>query len=136
MLFLTWGLGFAFISLFKENIEYYVTTDKLNSNDFIEKNLEKNIRIGGLIVPNSVKIFHEKKEIHFEICDEKNENILQVIHHGLSTPPIFKENVGIISKGQLMIEKNPKNDHEFQKIFHSNELIGKHDENYMPPTKK
>jgi cytochrome c-type biogenesis protein CcmE len=116
-------ITFLFSSLFKENIEFYIETDKI----FEIKDINKISRLGGIIQEKSIKIFNDKKEIHFVILDKNKQNPVYIINKGLSTPPIFKENFGVIVKGKFDYNK---------KIFYSFEIIGKHDENYMPPTKK
>jgi cytochrome c-type biogenesis protein CcmE len=113
--------GFFFFYFFKENIEYYIEPDKIS-----EKNKNKIFRLGGLIEEGSIKILKDEKQIHFRILDKNKQNPINIINFGLSTPPIFKENTGIILKGKFDFDK---------KIFYSYEMIGKHDENYMPPQK-
>lgn len=113
-------VGFGFLSFFEQNIEFYIETDRLDQI----KDPNQVIRIGGLVEKNSIKIFQKEKEIHFKILDKNGLNPVLVINKGLSSPPIFKENSGIIVKGKFDSEK---------KIFHSFQMIGKHDENYMPP---
>jgi cytochrome c-type biogenesis protein CcmE len=115
--------GFFFLSFFKQNIEFYIETDALNQI----KDLNQIIRIGGLVQQNSIEIFEEKKEIHFKILDKNGLNPVLIVNKGLGSPPIFKENSGIIVKGKFDAQK---------KIFYSFEMIGKHDENYMPPSYK
>lgn len=115
--------GFYFISFFKKNIEFYIETDQIDNI----KNKNQIFRVGGIVKHNSIKILEDKKQIHFIILDQNNLNPLYVINSGLSCPPIFKEGSGIIVKGRLDSKS---------KIFYSFEMIGKHDENYMPKNVK
>lgn len=82
--------------------------------------IEKKIRVGGLVVEKSVKKINALT-IQFEISDgEKN---LVIIHKGL-TPDLFRENQGVVASGIYDFQKS---------VFSSDELLVKHDENYMPP---
>lgn len=111
-------LIFAFSYLLKDNLEFYIQTDQVKK--ISDQN--KVFRLGGIIQPGSIKIMNDLKKIEFIILDESYKNPIKIIYYGLSTPPIFKENSGIIARGKLDIDF----------VFHSNELIGKHDENYVP----
>ena len=58
-------------------------------------------------------------EISFVITDY--ENSINVIYQGI-VPDLFKEDSGVVALGYL------RND-----IFEAEEVLAKHDENYMPP---
>ena len=120
IIFLTvfWGFSFFVIQSFRENIEYYLTPEQVFNLEKI--NNKKKIRVGGLVT--SIKKING--ETRFTITDFSSHRII-IIYKKLDFPPIFKENVGVIARGYL-INKD---------IFEADQLIGKHDENYMPKQK-
>ena len=101
----------------EDNIVYFYTP-----NDLIEKfgdtqNIQKKIRIGGLVLESSVK--KEGKKTIFMITDRKKE--VKVLFDG-PLPDLFREGQGIVAEG--MFQNNN---------FIASEVLAKHDENYMPP---
>ncbi len=115
---LTLGLATKLILMaLEDNIVYFYTP-----NDLIEKfgdtqNIQNKIRIGGLVLENSIKKV-DKKTI-FIITDKKKE--VKVVFDG-SLPDLFREGQGIVAEGMF------KNNN-----FIASEVLAKHDENYMPP---
>ena len=113
-----WISGFFLIQSFRENMEYYFTPTQIHdkyNDDLISK---KKLRIGGLVVTGSIK--KNSEGTNFIITDLDNQ--INVLYKGSIFPPIFRENVGVIARGYLVDEN----------IFIAEQLIGKHDENYMP----
>ena len=101
----------------KENIIYFYTPNELRKKYGEVENINNKIRIGGLVLKDSVII--DKNISIFEITDKKNE--IKVFYKG-QLPDLFREGQGIVAEG----------------IFQDNKLIAsqvlaKHDENYMPP---
>ena len=78
------------------------------------------IRVGGLVIKNSVNFSPSKAIVSFQITD-LNEN-LQIIYQGI-LPDLFREEQGIIAEGYLISEDS----------FEADQVLAKHDENYMPP---
>ena len=115
---LTLGLATKLILMaLEDNIVYFYTP-----NDLIEKfgdtqNIQKKIRIGGLVLESSVK--KEGKKTIFMITDRKKE--VKVLFDG-PLPDLFREGQGIVAEG--MFQNNN---------FIASEVLAKHDENYMPP---
>ena len=100
----------------EDNVVYF-----LSQSDIYEKsniNLNKKIRVGGLVKNNSVK--KSETSINFIITDLKKEII--VSYTGL-IPNLFSEGKGVIAEGIL-------ND---KKYLLADKILAKHDENYMPP---
>jgi len=61
--------------------------------------------------------------VHFSITDTAKN--MQVVYKGI-LPDLFKEGKGIVAQGKL----------ETDNVFHAQEVLAKHDENYMPPEAK
>ena len=101
----------------EENIIYFYTPNELKKKYGNVKNIENKIRIGGLVLEDSVVI--NKNESIFEITDKKDN--IKVFFKG-QLPDLFREGQGIVAEGIL---KNNK--------LIANQVLAKHDENYMPP---
>ena len=101
----------------KENIIYFYTPNELKKKYGNVKNIENKIRIGGLVLEDSVVI--NKNESIFEITDKKDN--IKVFFKG-QLPDLFREGQGIVAEGILKDNK-----------LIANQVLAKHDENYMPP---
>lgn len=101
----------------KENIIYFYTPNELKKKYGNVKNIESKIRIGGLVLEDSVVI--NKNESIFEITDKKDN--IKVFFKG-QLPDLFREGQGIVAEGILKDNK-----------LIANQVLAKHDENYMPP---
>ncbi len=77
-------------------------------------------RVGGLVVDGSVRREPGELEVEFVLSDLKQQ--LPVYYSGV-LPDLFREGQGIIAHGRL--------DHDGR--FIAEEVLAKHDENYMPP---
>ena len=86
-----------------------------------EVNINKRIRIGGMVKTNSLNI--NDKEIKFIVTDFKND--LFVSYSG-TVPNLFSEGKGVVAEGKLQ-DKN---------YFIADRILAKHDEKYMPPELK
>ncbi|MGA2655427.1 MAG: cytochrome c maturation protein CcmE [Gammaproteobacteria bacterium] len=78
------------------------------------------IRMGGIVVPGSVKRSQTSLFVEFQLTDTQN-NI--TVHYTGILPDLFREDQGIVVLGKLQ----PDN------TFLATEVLAKHDENYMPP---
>ena len=101
---------------FNDNLVFFYSPSDLAKKEISS---DTQIRIGGLIEKGTVN----KKNgnfVEFNITD-LNESIL-VRYEGI-LPPMFREEQGMVARGHL--QKNG--------VFLANNLLTKHDENYMPP---
>ncbi len=80
-------------------------------------------RVGGLVVEHSVKREGDGLTVRFELTDTVRS--MPVLYKGI-LPDLFKEGKGAVAQGKL----------EADGIFHADEVLAKHDENYMPPEAK
>lgn len=103
----------------RNNIDLYYTPSEAYQNLNHIKN--KTIRLGGMVVKNSIKYSDNTKK-SFIITDFSKD--ITVNYSGI-LPDLFKEGQGIVVKGRL--ENN---------ILQAQEVLAKHDENYMPPNIK
>ncbi len=108
------------ISNFRDQIVFFYSPSELKSLDDLSKIVNKQIRVGGLVVEKSVTKI-DALTTKFVITDLKDE--LKITYSGL-IPDLFRENQGVVAKGRLDRDKNQ---------FIAEELLVKHDEKYMPP---
>ncbi len=112
------GLAVTFaLKAFNENLMYFFST-----TDVVEDKAPKNtlFRLGGMVVKGSVERPGDGMTVRFKLTDYKSE--VTVEYTGI-LPDLFREGQGIVAKGRL-------ND---QGVFVAEEVLAKHDENYMPP---
>ena len=114
------GLIIAAILTFKafeENMMFFI-----NVTDVVEHNkapLDRDFRVGGLVVENSLIRMEGNLTVNFVITD--NRNVLDVQYTGV-LPDLFREGQGVVALGRLK-----------GNIFSAETILAKHDENYMPP---
>ena len=106
---------FLILKALNDNIVFFYSPTEAIEKFKTKKKLEK-IRIGGLVVKNSLK--QNKSKVEFEITDKKTK--IKIIYSGI-LPDLFREEQGVVVEGY--IKKN---------IFEATEVLAKHDENYMP----
>ncbi len=101
----------------KNNVSLYFTPTQVYNKEAPQG---RNFRIGGLVEVGSVKRETDGLTVHFNITD--NARIMPVVYKGI-LPDLFKEGKGVVAQGKL----------EADNVFHAEEVLAKHDENYMPP---
>ena len=101
----------------RDNIVYFYTPNELKNKYADSKNIESKIRVGGLVLENSVT--QNSNIIEFIITDKKSK--ITVIFDG-QLPDLFREGQGIVAEGIFNEDK-----------LIANQVLAKHDENYMPP---
>ena len=106
---------FLILKALNDNIVFFYSPTETIEKFKTKKNVEK-IRIGGLVIKNSLK--QNKSKVEFEITDKKTK--IKIIYSGI-LPDLFREEQGVVVEGY--IKKN---------IFEATEVLAKHDENYMP----
>ncbi len=110
------GVGFALKSL-DQNIMFFFTPTEVISG---KAPTNKLFRMGGMVVEGSVHRPGDGLTVNFDLTD--NENIVTVQFAGI-LPDLFREGQGIIANGKLSASGD----------FFAEEVLAKHDENYMPP---
>jgi cytochrome c-type biogenesis protein CcmE len=80
----------------------------------------KRFQLGGMVKEGTVQRTDGTLDIRFVVTDGQNE--MPVFHHGV-LPDLFKEKSGVQANGRL----------DDKGVFVADEILAKHDENYMPP---
>lgn len=110
------AIGFALYAL-KKNISFFYTPSQANQ----EKNITNHVfRLGGLVKKGSVEQQPNSLHTVFVITDLNKE--ITVVYDGI-LPTLFSAGRGVVAQGKL----------DNQGIFHAEQILAKHDANYMPP---
>ena len=113
LLFSVSGISLILYSL-NSNLDYFFTPTELKDRNIP---VDKRIKVGGMVLHGSVERI--SSSISFVITDY--ENSIKVEYEGI-VPDLFKEESGVVVLGNLR-----------NKILYAEEVLAKHDENYMPP---
>lgn len=79
---------------------------------------DRTFRLGGLVEVGSVQ--RQDVLVHFRVTD--NVKTVPVVYSGI-LPDLFKEGSGVVAQGKMGADG----------LFAAEEVLAKHDENYMPP---
>ena len=119
-IFVVVGTGIAVglaLQAFQENLLYFYSPLQVKNG---EAPTTRSFRVGGLVVNGSVDRDQDSLLVEFTVTDTV-ENIT-IVYDGI-LPDLFREGQGIIANGKL----------DDTGIFQADEVLAKHDENYMPP---
>ena len=105
---------------FRDNIVFFYSPSELKNAEIFKKTQSRQIRLGGLVVENSIKKI-DALNTEFVITDLKEE---VKIHYSGLLPDLFRDKQGVVAQGKFNVKENQ---------FISHELLIKHDEKYMPP---
>ena len=113
LLFTVSGVSLILYSL-NSNLDYFFTPTELKEQNIP---IDKRIKIGGMVLEGSIS--RNESKIIFIITDY--ESAVKVEFDGI-VPDLFQEGSGVVALGFLN-----------EDIFYAEEVLAKHDENYMPP---
>ncbi len=115
------GIATAFaLQAFQKNLLYYYSPTQILAG---EAPASRSIRVGGLVQDGSVQRAPGSLEVRFTLTDYAHT--IGVSYTGV-LPDLFREGQGIIARGRLAGDG----------VFVAEEVLAKHDENYMPPEVK
>ncbi|MCH8336440.1 MAG: cytochrome c maturation protein CcmE, partial [Proteobacteria bacterium] len=106
------------LQAFKENLMFYIEISEVAKGNAPK---DRNFRVGGLVVEGSVTRVPGELEVEFTLTD-LNEQL--VVYYDGILPDLFREGQGIIAHGRLDDDGSR---------FIADQVLAKHDENYMPP---
>jgi len=101
----------------KQNINLFYSTTQVAKGEAPQ---DARIRVGGMVVKGSLKRSPNSLRVEFKITNYEHD--VTVVFTGI-LPDLFREGQGIIAQGKL----------DASGIFQADEVLAKHDENYMPP---
>ncbi|WP_457423190.1 cytochrome c maturation protein CcmE [Roseateles sp. P5_E7] len=106
--------GGLVLKAFSQNLVFFVTPSEIARG---EAPAGKRFRLGGLVAPGSVQ--REAGGLRFTVTDGVQN--VAVSYRG-QVPDLFREGKGVVAQGRLS-----------GLHFVADEVLAKHDENYMPP---
>ena len=114
----TLGVAAALVlNAFQSNLVFFFSPSQVAAN---EAPRERSFRIGGLVEQGSIQREPTGLTIKFVVTDLAKT--IPVTYTGL-LPDLFREGKGVVAQGKLGADG----------LFRADQVLAKHDENYMPP---
>jgi cytochrome c-type biogenesis protein CcmE len=105
------------LNAFQSNLVFFFSPSQVAAN---EAPRDKSFRIGGLVEEGSIQRDTQSLKVDFVVTDLAQK--IPVTYTGL-LPDLFKEGKGVVAQGKLGRDG----------VFRADQVLAKHDENYMPP---
>lgn len=109
--------GFLVLRSLQENVMFFFDPTQVAGG---EAPIGQRFRLGGMVKPGSVQRTVGTLRLAFVVTDYKRD--VPVQYEGV-VPDLFRENQGVVAHGRLGADG----------VFVADEILAKHDENYMPP---
>ncbi len=105
------------LNAFQSNLVFFFSPSQVVAK---EAPLERSFRLGGLVEMGSIQRDPQSLTVRFVVTDMAQTT--PVTYTGL-LPDLFKEGKGVVAQGKLGSDG----------VFRAEQVLAKHDENYMPP---
>jgi cytochrome c-type biogenesis protein CcmE len=105
------------LGAFRDNLVFFFTPSQVAAK---EAPVNRTFRIGGLVQQGTLKRDNDGLTVRFTVTDTAQS--IPVIYKGI-LPDLFKEGRGCVAQGHVGTDG----------IFYAEQVLAKHDENYMPP---
>lgn len=105
------------LSAFRSNLVFFFSPSQVAAK---EAPVGRTFRVGGLVEENSVKREDDGLTVRFTVTDTAQS--IPVVYKGI-LPDLFKEGKGCVAQGHVGADG----------VFYADQVLAKHDENYMPP---
>lgn len=105
---------------FRDNLQYFYNPTEVAAGKVPEG---KRFRVGGMVPKGSIQRAPGSLTVRFAVTDYAHT--VNIEYSGV-LPDLFREGQGIIAHGKL----------DGRGVFVADEVLAKHDENYMPPEVK
>lgn len=105
------------LNAFQDNLVFFFSPSELAARE-IEAG--QRIRLGGLVEEGSIEREANSPRVRFSVTD--TARTVRVVYSGM-LPDLFREGQGVVVQGSLGPDGT----------FAADEVLAKHDENYMPP---
>lgn len=106
------------LTAFEDSIVFFQSPTDIATNKQLSG--DRRLRVGGLVKPESWHKAADGLTHNFTVTDLTNEVL--VAYKGIM-PDLFREGQGVVVEGRLLPDGS----------FRADEVLAKHDENYMPP---
>ncbi|HXQ69199.1 MAG TPA: cytochrome c maturation protein CcmE [Pyrinomonadaceae bacterium] len=114
------GLAFAAFlvaNAFRQNLVFFFSPTQVVAK---EAPVNRTFRVGGLVEDGTLKRDPDGLTVRFNVTDTAKS--IPVVYKGI-LPDLFKEGRGCVAQGKI----GPDG------VFQAEQVLAKHDENYMPP---
>ena len=105
------------LNAFQSNLVFFCSPSQVEAN---EAPRERSFRVGGLVEEGSIVRDSKTLQVNFVVTDLAKT--VPVVYTGL-LPDLFREGKGVVAQGKMGADG----------VFHAEQVLAKHDENYMPP---
>jgi cytochrome c-type biogenesis protein CcmE len=105
------------LGAFRNNLVFFFSPTQVAAK---EAPVGRTFRIGGLVENGTLKRDSDGLTIRFMVTD--TANTIPVVYKGI-LPDLFKEGRGCVAQGRVGADG----------VFYADQIMAKHDENYMPP---
>jgi cytochrome c-type biogenesis protein CcmE len=105
------------LNAFQSNMVFFFSPSQVAAQ---EAPRERSFRLGGMVEQGSLQRDDKSLNVRFVVTDFAQKT--PVTYTGL-LPDLFREGKGVVAQGKL----GPDG------VFHAEQVLAKHDENYMPP---
>jgi cytochrome c-type biogenesis protein CcmE len=105
------------LNAFRSNLVFFFTPSQIAAG---EAPKDRSFRVGGMVEAGSLKRQADGLTVHFVVTDTAKS--VPVAYKGI-LPDLFREGKGVVAEGRL----GPDG------VFRADQVLAKHDENYMPP---
>jgi cytochrome c-type biogenesis protein CcmE len=104
-------------SAFRQNLVFFFSPTQVAAK---EAPVDRTFRIGGLVENGTLKRDPDGLTVRFTVTDTAAS--IPVVYKGI-LPDLFKEGRGCVAQGKISSDG----------VFQAEQVLAKHDENYMPP---
>jgi cytochrome c-type biogenesis protein CcmE len=105
------------LNAFQSNLVFFFSPSQIAAG---EAPKDRAFRIGGMVQTGSLKRLGDGLTVEFIVTDTAQN--VPVTYKGI-LPDLFREGKGVVAQGRLGTDG----------VFRADEVLAKHDENYMPP---
>lgn len=111
------GASALVLNAFNDNLVFFFSPTQVVAKQAPQG---RSFRVGGLVEAGSVQRSTQDLKLEFVVTDGAQR--VPVRYTGL-LPDLFQEGKGVVAQGKLGADG----------VFHADQVLAKHDENYMPP---
>jgi cytochrome c-type biogenesis protein CcmE len=105
------------LNAFRSNLVFFFSPSQIVAG---EAPKDRAVRIGGMVETGSLKRQADGITVQFVVTDTAKS--VPVVYKGI-LPDLFREGRGVVAEGRLGADG----------VFRADQVLAKHDENYMPP---
>src|SRR5919106_1568684 len=109
--------AYLVLGAFRQNLVFFFSPTQVAAK---EAPVDRTFRIGGLVEDGTLKRDPDGLTVRFAVTDTATS--IPVVYKGI-LPDLFKEGRGCVAQGKIGTDG----------VFQAEQVLAKHDENYMPP---